>query len=99
MDSNGCKLDQRFATGDDPRNGLTDENGNPVLAVKDEWVVGVASTEIPWLGAAKLAFSGTSHQVTDTTWRSLAMVIAGIISVPYLVELVSERRSASSEKE
>ena len=99
LDSNGCKVDQRVATGDDPRNGLTDENGNPVLAVKDEWVVGVASTEIPWLGAAKLAFSGTSHQVTDTTWRSLAMVIAGIISVPYLVELVSERRSASSEEE
>ena len=99
LDSNGCKVDQRVATGDDPRSGLTDEDGNPVLAVKDEWVVGVASTEIPWLGAAKLAFSGTSHQVTDTTWRSLAMVIAGIISVPYLVELVSERRSASSEEE
>ena len=98
-DSNGCKVDQRIATGDDPRNGLTDENGNPVLAVKDEWVVGVASTEIPWLGAAKLAFSGTSSQVTDTTWRSLLVVVAVIISVPYLLEIVIERRDESAEEE
>ena len=35
LDSNGCKVDQRVATGDDPRNGLTDATGNPVLAVKD----------------------------------------------------------------
>jgi len=98
-DSNGCKIDQLVAVGGDPRNGLKDENGNPVLAVMDEWVVGVASTEIPWLGAAKLAFSGTSHQVTDTTWRNLVMVIATIISVPYLVELVTERRNSSYEEE
>ncbi|GIT10933.1 MAG: hypothetical protein CM1200mP32_04260 [Methanobacteriota archaeon] len=77
-DSNGCDVDQIVATGDDPETALRTRNGNPVLAVKDEWVVGVAlSPEIPWLGAAKLAFSGTAHQVTDTTWRSLAMVIAG----------------------
>ena len=97
--SNGCKIDQIVATGGDPRNGLKDENGNPVLAVKAEWVVGVASTEIPWLGAAKLAFSGTSSQVTDTTWRSLAMVVTVIISVPYLLEIVIERRDESAEEE
>jgi hypothetical protein len=67
--------------------------------VKDEWVVGIASTEIPWLGAAKLAFSGTSSQVTDTTWRSLAVIVAVIISVPYLLEIVIERREPSDEEE
>lgn len=97
--TNGCKIDQRIATGDDPRSGLMDENGNSVQAVKDEWVAGVASTEIPWLGAAKLVFSGTSSQVTDTTWRSLLVVIAVIISVPYLLEVVIERRETSTEEE
>jgi len=97
--TNGCNIDQRIATGDDPRSGLKDENGNPVQAVKDEWVVGVASTEIPWLGAAKLAFSGTSSQVTDTTWRGLAVVVAVIISIPYLLEIVIERRDESAEEE
>ena len=99
LDSNGCTVDQIVATGGDPRNGLKDENGSPVQAVKDEWVVGIASTEIPWLGAAKLAFSGTSSHVTDTTWRSLAVVIAVIISVPYLFEIVIERREKSTEEE
>ena len=46
-DTNGCKIDQRIATGDDPRQGLRDEFGNPVTAVKDEWIVGIASSEIP----------------------------------------------------
>jgi hypothetical protein len=95
--SNGCTVDQIIATGGN--HGLTDENGKPVQAVKDEWVVGIASTEIPWLGAAKLFFSGTSSQVTDTTWRSLLVVIAVIISVPYLLEVVIERRETSTEEE
>ncbi|MEC7720699.1 MAG: S26 family signal peptidase [Candidatus Thermoplasmatota archaeon] len=97
-DSNGCNIDQLRATNPDASetyirgNGLKDENGNPVLAVKDEWIIGVAATEIPWLGAAKLAISGTSSQVTDSTWRSLGMVVALIIATPYLMEAISERR-------
>ena len=104
-DTNGCKIDQLRATNPDASeqyirgNGLKDENGNPVQAVKDEWVVGVASTEIPWLGAAKLFFSGTSSSVTDTTWRSLAVVIAVIIAAPYILETVMERLRPSSDEE
>ena len=94
--SNGCTVDQIVATGGN--HGLTDENGNPVRAVKDEWIAGIASTEIPWVGAAKLAFSGTSSHVTDTTWRSLAVVIAVIISIPYLLEVILERREPSDEE-
>ena len=78
-------------------NGLKDEKGDPVLAVKDEWIIGLAATEIPWLGAAKLAISGTSSQVTDSTWRSLAMVVALIIASPYLMEAIAERRKDESD--
>ena len=104
-DTNGCKIDQLSATNPDASeqyirgNGLKDETGNPVQAVKDEWVVGVASTEIPWLGAAKLFFSGTSSSVTDTAWRSLAVVIAVIIAAPYILETVMERLRAPSDKD
>ena len=103
LDSNGCNIDQLRATSPDASetyirgNGLKDENGNPVLAVKDEWVIGVAATEIPWLGAAKLALSGTSSQVTDSTWRGLGMVVALIIATPYLMEAIAERRRDESE--
>ena len=102
-DSNGCKIDQLRATNPEASetyirgNGLKDENGNPVLAVKDEWIIGVAATEIPWLGAAKLAISGTSSSVTDSTWRSLGMVIAVIIATPYLMEAITERRNKKNE--
>ena len=103
LDSNGCNIDQLRATDSDASetyirgNGLKDENGNPVLAVKDEWIIGVAATEIPWLGAAKLAISGTSSSVTDSTWRSLAMVVVLIIATPYLVEAIAERRKDESD--
>ena len=104
-DSNGCVIDQLRATNPDASEpsirgkGLKDENGNPVLTVKDEWIIGVAATEIPWLGAAKLAISGTSSQVTDSTWRSLAMVVALIIATPYLMEAISERRKDESHSD
>ena len=68
-----------------------------MLAVKEEWIIGVAATEIPWLGAAKLAISGTSSSVTDSTWRSLAMVIAIIIVTPYLMEAIAVRRDENTE--
>ena len=102
-DSNGCNIDQLRATNPEASetyirgNGLKDENGNPVLAVKEEWIIGVAATEIPWLGAAKLAISGTSSSVTDSTWRSLAMVIAIIIVTPYLMEAIAVRRGENTE--
>ena len=104
-DSNGCKIDQLRATDPDASeqyirgNGLKDENGKPVQAVKDEWVVGVSSTEIPWIGAVKLFISGTHSQVTDTTWRSLAVVIAVIIAAPHILETVMERLRPPSDEE
>ena len=104
-DSNGCNIDQLRATNPDASetyirgNGLKDENGNPVLAVKDEWITGVAANEIPWLGAAKLAISGTSSQVTESTWRSLGMVVAAIIATPYLMEAITERRKDKSDSD
>lgn len=105
VDSNGCKIDQLRATNPDASeqyirgNGLKDENGNPVLAVKDDWVVGVASAEIPWLGAAKLFFSGTSSSVSDQTWRGLGVVIAVIIAVPYILETAMDRLRPYSDEE
>ncbi|GIS41908.1 MAG: S26 family signal peptidase [Methanobacteriota archaeon] len=42
--SNGCQYDQQ---------SLTDENGELVTAIKDEWIIGVASLEIPWVGGCQ----------------------------------------------
>jgi len=98
-DTNGCKIDQRIATGDDPRQGLRDEFGNPVTAVKDEWIVGVASSEIPWIGAAKLILSPNpgASQVTEKTWTSLAFVVAAIFIAPIVAEYISGHRSDEEE--
>ena len=67
--------------------------------MKDDWVVGVASAEIPWLGAAKLFFSGTSSSVSDQTWRGLGVVIAVIIAVPYILETAMDRLRPYSDEE
>ena len=55
--SNGCRLDHQARIAmhriNISKSGSKDQNGNPVLAVKDE-VIGVVSTEIPRLGSIKL---------------------------------------------
>ena len=98
-DSNGCRIDQLSATGQDGRNGLLDENNNPVTAVKDEWVIGIASTEIPWIGAAKLFFSPppSASYVTEKTWTMLIFVIASILVAPSVVEAFQRKQSTEEE--
>ena len=98
-DSNGCRIDQLSATGQDGRNGLLDENNNPVTAVKDEWIIGIASTEIPWIGAAKLFFSPppSASYVTDRTWTMLGLVIASILIAPSVVEAFQTNKSTEEE--
>ncbi len=86
--SNGCNYDQL---------SLKDENGNLVTAIKDEWIMGVASLEIPWVGAVKLYASGTAHQVTDNTWSNLAVLVAVLISAPVVIEMVTDRMYGREE--
>ncbi|MFL2973623.1 MAG: S26 family signal peptidase [Candidatus Thalassarchaeaceae archaeon] len=99
--SNGCKIDQLVATGQDGRNGLKDDQGNPVTAVKDEWVVGVASSEIPWIGAIKLFTSNTHHFVTGETWTNLSFTILFVICSPMIYESVFRKKitDLNSEEE
>ena len=97
--TNGCKIDQLSATGQDSRNGLKDENGNPVTAVKDEWVVGIASAELPWIGSIKLLVSGTQGSVTTSTWYNLTLTIALILASPLIFDSATARMRAPDEEE
>ena len=92
-DTNGCTIDQLRATSPDADDdyirsrGLKDENGNPVTAVRGDWIIGVASSEIPWVGAIKLFFSGTSSFVSGQTWNNLFSLIAIVVIVPMIFDL------------
>ena len=97
--SNGCKIDQLAATGQDGRNGLKDESGNPVTAVKDEWIIGVASSEIPWIGAIKLFTSNTHHFVTEETWTNLSFTILFVICSPMIYESIFRKNETLSNSE
>jgi len=80
--SNGCQYDQI---------SLKDENNELVQAIKDEWIIGVASLEIPWVGAVKLAASGTSGAVPGASWSNLAVLVALIITTPIVIEMITDR--------
>jgi hypothetical protein len=71
----------------------------PVTAVMDEWVVGVASTELPWIGAIKLLVSGTQGSVTATTWNNLTLTIVLILASPLIIDSTSARLRGSDEEE
>ena len=88
--SNGCQYDQQ---------SLTDENGELVTAIKDEWIIGVASLEIPWVGAVKLYASGTDGQVTSNSWSNLAVMVAIVISAPVIIEMITDRLNGKKESQ
>ena len=101
--TNGCTIDQLRATSstaDDSyilSRGLKDEYGNPVTAVRDNWVVGVASSEVPWVGAIKLLFSGTSDFVSPKTWSNLLTLIAAVVIMPMLYDIIFPKESDEEE--
>ena len=92
-------IDQPAANSQGPGSGLVDANGNPVEPVKEDWIVGVASSEIPWIGAIKLVTSGNSGSVTATSWYSLTITILLILLSPLAVERFPGWNSNSDEEE
>lgn len=96
--TNGCKIDQIYATGQDSRNGLRDQFGNPVTEVKDEWVIGVASSEIPWIGAIKLGFSDSYQSVTANTWFNLTLTLLFVLASPMIVDAIPFGKSNEEEE-
>lgn len=83
----GCMIDQPAANGQG--GGLVDESGDPVEPVMEEWIVGIASSEIPWIGTIKLLTSGTAGSVTAKSWYSLTITILLILLSPIAVERLS----------
>ncbi len=98
--TNGCTVDQLIATGHSGSGphyfGLRDEFGNPVTAVRSEWVSGIAGPEIPWFGIVKLAASNNSSQVTSDAWNSLIISIVILLSSVMIIEKSMTKIIASS---
>ncbi len=93
----GCMIDQPSANGQG--GGLVDASGNPVEPVRDEWIVGIASSEIPWIGTIKLVTSGTAGSVTAKSWYSLTITILMILLSPIWLERISSLYPNSEEEE
>ena len=97
--ADGCMIDQSGVSSNGPASGMRDSNNEPVEAVKDEWIVGVASSEVPWIGSIKLITSGNWEEVTPRSWYSLTLLILLILGLPVAIEQFQERNSRSEEEE
>ncbi len=95
----GCMVDQPSANSQGQGGGLTDGRGNPVQPVKQEWVVGVASSEIPWIGSIKLLTSGTHDSVTPKSWSYLSVTILLILAAPIVFEQLMTGTESRDEEE
>ena len=97
--ADGCMIDQSGVSSNGPASGMRDSNNEPVEAVKDEWIVGIASSEVPWIGSIKLITSGNWEEVTPRSWYSLTLLILLILGLPVAIEQFQERNSRSEEEE
>ena len=92
-DNNQCSVDQ----GGLVVNGSSGVHSSSGVAgpVREDWLVGVAGGEIPWLGTVKLMLSGPNspgtHYVPGSSFLFLAMVIGGIIFAPVGLEAVLKK--------
>ena len=95
--SNGCRVDQIRATDADMSHtmevgrGLNDENGWPVRAVRADQLVGVSSTELPWVGSIKLLVADNAAAVPGKSWLCLILVAATMLALPMVWEQFSTR--------
>ena len=92
-------IDQSGVSSNGPASGMRDSNNEPVEAVKDEWIVGIASSEVPWIGSIKLITSGNWEEVTPRSWYSLTLLILLILGLPFAFEQFQERNSHAEEEE
>jgi signal peptidase I len=94
-DNNDCMIDQPAANTQSQGSGLSATNPDgsvgPVQTVKEEWVVGVAGAEIPWVGAIKLGLSNNSDSVPGSTWTKLAITAFILLAIPAIWERVANR--------
>jgi len=97
--ADGCMIDQSGVSSNGPASGMRDSNNEPVEAVKDEWIVGIASSEVPWIGSIKLITSGNWEEVTPRSWYSLTLLILLILGLPVAFEQFQERNSRAEEEE
>ncbi len=95
----GCMIDQPGANSQGIGAGLLDADREPVEAVMDDWIVGVASSEIPWIGSIKLITSGTWESVTPKSWYSLTFLILIILASPLAFEQIQAWKPYSDEEE
>ena len=95
----GCMIDQPSANSHGVGIGLHDSMGNPVLPVKDDWVVGVASSEIPWVGSIKLLTTGTAGSVTPESWGSLSIAILLVLAAPFVMDYLPATKKGPDEEE
>ena len=69
------------------------------MEVRDDWIIGVASTEIPWLGSIKLLTTGAWPAVPNASWTKLSFVIGAILILPILFDTLRGASEKSGKED
>ena len=89
-DNNKCSVDQGAGVTNGSA-GVHSPSG-VVGPIRNDWVIGVAGGEIPWLGTVKLMVGGPNsygtRDVPPISFLALAVVIGGVVAAPLATESV-----------
>jgi hypothetical protein len=89
-DNNKCSVDQG-AQATNGSNGVHSASGI-VGPIRNNWVLGVAGGEIPWLGTVKLMLGGPesygTRDVPSSSFIALFSVLGGVVLAPQALDSV-----------
>ncbi len=95
-DNNRCSDDQGAAV---TSSGIQAASGL-IGPVRNEWVIGISGSEIPWLGVVKLMVSGGDSpgisQVPGSSFLYLIILIGAILALPMAFDPIARKLLKSS---
>jgi len=92
-DANKCSVDQGDAAVNGS-SGLRTMDGTLLGPVQEQWLVGRAGAEVPWLGAVKLMVSGSGPGLTYVPTSSIMYLLAcigAVLALPMVVDPLVRR--------
>ncbi|MFO8110367.1 MAG: S26 family signal peptidase [Thermoplasmata archaeon] len=85
---NENRMQSGYITMGDKNNKYDQETRICPAPVHEDWVIGVARSQLPWFGIIKLLYMGRTEEVPTNSWYNLGISLAILLVGPFAIEYI-----------